>query len=177
MKDTASTLKIYFENSQDKEPVDEALEAHVRSAITATLEFECINESCEVSVTFVDNDEIRALNAQYRGIDSATDVLSFPLEEFEDEEYDDKDDGEESEAAFDEPLMLGDIVLSLERAREQAELYGHGFDREVAFLCVHSTLHLLGYDHETGDEDEMDMRARQRAILESMGLSVGGDVK
>lgn len=181
MRDEKRRLKIYFENSQDKETADAALEAQVEAAIIATLEAECVEGDCEVSVTFVDNEEIRELNAQYRGIDSATDVLSFPLEEFEDEEYDDGDAEDTSfdlEAAdSDEPLMLGDIVLSLERAREQAVLYGHNFEREVAFLCVHSTLHLLGYDHETGEDDEMDMRVRQRMILEGMGLSVTGDVK
>ena len=91
-----------------------------------------------------------------------TDVLSFPIAE----------DGDLEEAFDGEKLCLGDIVLSLERARSQAEEFGHPFEREVAFLCVHSTLHLLGYDHETGEEDEADMRARQREIMKIMGLEV-----
>lgn len=185
MKDEKRRIKIYFENSQDKETADTSLEAQVEAAIAATLDAERVEGDCEVSVTFVDNEEIRELNAQYRGIDSATDVLSFPLEEFEDEEWDEGDGNavsgdtvtDDDTDYSDEPVMLGDIVLSLERAREQAVLYGHSFEREVAFLCVHSTLHLLGYDHETGEDDEMDMRARQRMILEGMGLSVTGDVK
>ena len=112
---------------------------------------------------FTDNVGIRRLNAEYRNIDSATDVLSFPLVDFEGGE----------EPPTDEPeLMLGDIVLSLERAEEQAEEFGHSFEREAAFLCVHSMLHLLGYDHVNGGEEEEDMRRRQREILEQMGLGV-----
>ena len=172
-----SRLTMYTENEQSRESVNELLLAQVRSAISATLDFEGIDQACEVSVTFTDNEQIRRLNAQYRGIDSATDVLSFPLEDFEDEDYDCEDSDPDGEEECEIPLMLGDIVLSLERAREQADTYGHSFEREVAFLCVHSTLHLLGYDHETADEDEMDMRVRQRKILESIGLSVSGDVK
>jgi len=91
-------------------------------------------------------------------------VLSFPLIDYE---------GEVAEPDADEPcISLGDIVISLEKAAEQADTYGHSFEREVAFLTVHSMLHLLGYDHETGEADEMDMRARQTAIMTMMGLDV-----
>ena len=91
-------------------------------------------------------------------------MLSFPLFDYE---------GENEAPAIDEiSNMLGDIVISLERAQEQADEFGHSFEREVAFLCVHSMLHLLGYDHETGEEDELDMRRRQREIMAEIGLEV-----
>lgn len=157
-------LRIYFDNHQDKHPLTYRLKMLVREAIEATLDYEQYGNPCEVSVSFVDNGEIRELNKKFRGIDRATDVLSFPLFDYE---------GESEEPPVDEMLgMLGDIVLSLEQAALQAEEYGHSFAREVAFLTVHSMLHLLGYDHETGEEDEADMRRRQSEIMELMGLSV-----
>ena len=157
-------LRIYFDNHQDKHPLTYRLKMLVREAIEATLDYEQYGNPCEVSVSFVDNSEIRELNKKFRGIDKATDVLSFPLFDYE---------GESEEPPVDEMLgMLGDIVLSLEQAALQAEEYGHSFEREVAFLTVHSMLHLLGYDHETGEEDEADMRRRQSAVMDLMGLSV-----
>lgn len=161
-------LRIYFDNHQDKFPLTYRLKMLVREAIEATLDYEQYGNPCEVSVTFVDNAEIRDLNKKFRSIDKATDVLSFPLFDYE---------GESEEPPVDEMLgMLGDIVLSLERAAEQANEYGHSFEREVAFLTVHSMLHLLGYDHETGEEDEADMRRRQSEIMDLMGLSVHTEV-
>lgn len=155
---------IYFTNEQDKLPITYKLKLLVRRAVVATLEHEQYENPCEVSVTFTDDAGIRELNRQYRDIDRPTDVLSFPLTDYS---------GESEEPLADEPeVSLGDIVLSLERAAEQAETYGHSFEREVAFLCVHSVLHLLGYDHETGEEDEADMRRRQSAIMQEMGLAV-----
>ena len=109
-------------------------------------------------MTYTDNQQIHELNLQYRGVDRPTDVLSFPLMDFSGES--------------DEPVVsLGDIVISLEKAQEQADEYGHSFEREVAFLTVHSMLHLLGYDHMEEDE-ERDMRARQRTVMELLGLTV-----
>ena len=161
-------LRIYFDNQQDKLPLTYRLKMLVREAIEATLDYEQYGNPCEVSVTFVDNAEIRDLNKKFRSIDKATDVLSFPLFDYE---------GDSEEPPVDEMLgMLGDIVLSLERAAEQANEYGHSFEREVAFLTVHSMLHLLGYDHETGEEDEADMRRRQSEIMDLMGLSVHTEV-
>lgn len=158
------SLKIYFENDQAVIPLTYAIKMLVRDAIEATLDYEQYGNPCEVSVTFTDNAQIHELNKKFRGVDRHTDVLSFPLFDFE---------GESEEPPVDELMgMLGDIVLSLEQAKAQAQEYGHSFEREVAFLCVHSMLHLLGYDHETGEEDEMDMRRRQSKIMEQMGLSV-----
>lgn len=157
-------LKIDFDNNQTLIPITYALKMLVRRAIEATLDYEQYQNVCEVSVTFTGNAQIHELNKKFRQVDRPTDVLSFPLFDY---------DGESEEPPVDELVgMLGDIVLSLEQAERQAEEYGHSFEREVAFLCVHSMLHLLGYDHETGDEDEADMRRRQSAIMDEMGLSV-----
>lgn len=153
---------IYFENHQEKETVTYGMKMLIRRAVEATLAYEEIEENCEVSVTFCDNEEIREINQKFRNIDRATDVLSFPL-------FD--DDG--MNAHVEElDCMLGDVVLSLERAREQADEFGHSIEREIAFLTVHSILHLLGYDHELSDEDDADMRKRQSEIVDGMGLSV-----
>ena len=148
-------LRIYFENTQSQMRITYNLKLLIRRAVLATLRAEGIAKPAEVSVTFTDNAHIKEINREHRGIDAPTDVLSFPL-------------FEESPTG----IMLGDIVLSLERCAAQAEEFGHSFRRECAFLTVHSTLHLLGYDHETGEEDDKDMRARQTAIVESMGLGV-----
>ncbi|MBQ9833426.1 MAG: rRNA maturation RNase YbeY [Clostridia bacterium] len=110
----------------------------------------------DINVILVDNAEIHALNLEHRGIDRATDVLSFPANE-----------GEEIAALPDG--FLGDIVISLERAFEQAEEYGHSNERELAFLTVHGTLHLLGYDHMTKEQED-EMFSLQKQILDNMGL-------
>ena len=148
-------LHIYFENSQDAWRVTHQLKLLVRRAIVATLQYEGVSKACEASVTFTDNEGIRALNRTYRNIDKATDVLSFPL--FEENE---------------DAKQLGDVVLSLERCHEQAAEFGHSFERECAFLTVHSTLHLLGYDHENSEEEDREMRAKQSAIVTAMGYGV-----
>ena len=157
-------LTVYYENEQNAIPVTYKLKMLIRRAIEETLAYEQYGNDVEVSVTLTDGEGIRDLNLRFRGIDAPTDVLSFPLFDFE---------GETDEPPVDEiQNMLGDIVLNLERTTAQAEEFGHSFEREAAFLTVHSMLHLLGYDHETGEEDEADMRARQRDIMERMGLAV-----
>ena len=157
-------LMIYFANSQQKAEISYKLKRLVRLAVEATLAYEQYNMDCEVSVTFTDDEGIRKLNRSFRKIDSATDVLSFPLFNYE-------EDGEE--VPIDETQnMLGDIVISLERAAAQADEFGHSFEREVAFLTVHSTLHLLGYDHVNSEDEELDMRRRQTAVMEMLGLAV-----
>ena len=153
-------LMIYFENSQKSIELSYKLKRLMRLSVEAALAYEGYSEPAEVSITFTDNEGIRRLNKKYRNIDSATDVLSFPLIDF---------DGEEP---ILQTAMLGDIVISLERAKEQAEEFGHSFERETAFLCVHSVLHLLGYDHVDSEEEELDMRRRQTAIMEMLGLAV-----
>ena len=154
---------IYFMNDQDKKEITYKLKMLMRSSIVTSLAYEGFNNDCQVSLTFTDNEGIRRLNSEYRGIDAPTDVLSFPLIDFE---------GGDEPPAEEREIMLGDIVISLERAEEQAREFGHSVERETAFLCVHSMLHLLGYDHVNGEEEELEMRRRQSEILDMMGLSV-----
>ena len=157
-------LKIYFENDQEKHSIHYKLKMLIRHTILETLDYEGMENDVEVSVTFVDDEGIRALNNKFRGLDKPTDVLSFPLLDYE---------GESEEPFFDELCHnLGDIVISLERAMVQANEFGHSFEREVAFLTAHSMLHLLGYDHEISEADDADMRKRQNDIMERLGLSV-----
>lgn len=151
-------LTVDFKDEQDIIDVRLAMKSIVRKAIFNTLVYEGFDQDVEVSVTFTDNEQIRELNKQYRQKDSATDVLSFPM--FEDI----------TDTMDINPLPLGDIVISLERASVQGHHLFHSIYREVAFLTVHSTLHLLGYDHETSEEDEADMFRRQKEIMEIIGF-------
>ena len=153
---------IYFSDELNKERETPELRCLVKAAVYAALEYEDFKKSAEVSVTFTDNDKIREINREQRNIDAPTDVLSFPIMSGDDSEA----DTDRSHGA----VMLGDIVLNLARARSQAEEFGHSFTREVAFLTVHSVLHLLGYDHLTSEEADRDMRARQDAVLDIMGI-------
>ena len=155
-------LKIYFENNQEKEPLTYKMKMLIRKAILATLDYEKVEEDCEVSITFCDDEKIRELNRKFRNIDRATDVLSFPL--FDEDCID--------SIVPEIDCMLGDIVISLERAKAQAMEFGHSYERETAFLAVHSVLHLLGYDHEISEDDDLDMRKRQSDVMEKIGLSM-----
>lgn len=156
-------LTILTENEQELFPVTEELSTLIHQAVSATLCEESIDFDCAVSLTFTDNEGIRVYNREYRQKDMPTDVLSFPMFDPETEEI---------YAMDGTPAELGDIVISLERANEQATEFGHSFVREVAFLSVHSTLHLLGYDHERSDEEDMLMREKQRAIMKKLGLEI-----
>ena len=152
--------KVLITNQQKKVKIPSGLRILIRRSCNAVLEFEGFEQPAEISVTFVDNNRIHELNKEYRDKDSATDVLSFPLGE--NGEYDiDEDNG---------CKLLGDIVISMERAMEQAELYGHSLQREVAYLTVHSMLHLLGYDHEAGGLEAVRMREKEEAVLIQLGL-------
>ena len=138
--------------------------------------YECIDfESCpyesEISVTLTDNENIHRINKEFREIDRPTDVLSFPMVEY------DKpgkfDFLEESDSAFNPEtgeLILGDIVISIPKVKEQAEEYGHSQIRELAFLTAHSMLHLFGYDHIL-DEDRVIMEEKQRRIMDNLGIN------
>ena len=160
------SLRIYFENEQEKLPLTYKMKMLIREAIEATLDFEDFRNVCEVSVTFTDNEGIHELNKKFRGVDKPTDVLSFPLLDFE---------GEYEEPPINEIISnLGDIVISLEKAKAQAEEFGHSFKREVAFLAVHSMLHLLGYDHENGGLEAVQMREKEEAVLTKIGLKRNG---
>ena len=144
----------------------------ITTVIEEAIDFQNCPYECEVNVSIVDNAYIHELNRESRGIDRPTDVLSFPMVDFElpgdlsvaeknPEEYFNPDTGE---------LLLGDIIISLERAKAQAEEYGHSLKREIAFLTAHSMLHLFGYDHMT-DEERIQMEEMQEEILERKGYT------
>ena len=153
-------LYITFTASKKFEESSYYLKKVVREAVKATLDYEEFPYDAEVSVTFCDNEYIRGLNKEFRHVDKHTDVLSFPMYE----------DGEFDEVECSMGAVLGDIVISLERAREQAEEIGNTFFREVAFLTVHSVLHLLGYDHERSPEDDEEQCSRQKEIMENIEI-------
>ena len=156
-------IMIYFLNDQEKYEITYKQKILVRRAVEATLEYEGYQNNAEISVTFTDNEKIQKINNEFRGIDKPTDVLSFPLTDYE-----------SSNVPFVDELdgSLGDIVISLERADEQANEFGHSFEREIAFLTVHSMLHLLGYDHVNSEEEELVMRKKQSDVLKNMGLDI-----
>ncbi len=153
--------KVYIKDDQHVVKTPVGIRLLIRRCCQAVLSTEQFNKDTEVSVTFVDNQEIRRLNRDYRGKDIETDVLSFPLS--------DKDHLEiNAENGY---VILGDIVLSMEMAFKQAEMYGHLLEREVAFLTVHSMLHLLGYDHETSPLEQRKMREKEESVLEKLGFA------
>lgn len=133
----------------------------IDSLLTFAKKQEHIDSEAELSVTFVDKDEIQNINKMYRDKDKVTDVISFALEE---------DEPEIDMNELDIPRVLGDIIICTDVAHEQAENYGHSFERELGFLALHGFLHLLGYDHMT-DQDEKEMFGRQDAILNAYGLT------
>ena len=160
-------IELFVENNQNKIEITDEITETAKRACEETLSYEDCDFDAQISLNFVDNEEIRRLNKEFRQKDAATDVLSFPMLEFDengdiiDADYD-VDDGE---------IVLGDIVISAERALSQAEEYGHSFLREVTFLVVHSMLHLLGYDHVASEEEETRMRQKQTDILNQMGIT------
>ena len=151
-------LFITFSATKQMPLADYELKKTLRAAILNTLIYEGFESDAEISLTVCDNEYIQSINKQFRDIDRATDVLSFPM--YEAGEW-------ENEGEFG-PIPLGDIVISLERTATQAEELGHSFLREAAFLAIHSTLHLLGYDHERSKEDDEEQCRRQRAVIEMM---------
>ncbi|MBQ1183526.1 MAG: rRNA maturation RNase YbeY [Clostridia bacterium] len=154
-------VRVVITNKQKKVKIPTGIRMLVRRACVAVLKTEEFLDSAEVEVTFVDDDEIHELNREFRNIDRSTDVLSFHLGE----------NGVYDTNPATGAKMLGDVVISLEHAVAQAEEYGHTLQREVAFLTVHSMLHLLGYDHVNGGIEAETMREKEEAVLVKMGLS------
>lgn len=152
-------MHIDFHDQTRTVPTDyiDLLQRLMRSAA----EKEGVSREAELSISFVDNKEIQELNRNYRQQDKPTDVISFALL--------DSVEGEMDIAGEDIPLVLGDIVISTDKAQEQATAYNHSFERELGFLAVHGFLHLLGYDH-MNTEDEKQMFQKQEVILEEFGL-------
>ncbi|MBU8879432.1 rRNA maturation RNase YbeY [Bacillus sp. FJAT-29790] len=134
---------------------------HIVELLNLAAKMEKVEPESEVSITFVSDEKITEINKEYRNKDSVTDVISFAMEEM--------GEGEIELHGLDMPRILGDIIISVAKAKEQAEEYGHSFMRELGFLAVHGFLHLLGYDHET-TEEEKEMFSRQKDILDEFGL-------
>ena len=166
-------MTLDYCNEQERElPFD--AEELAKTVAEAVLDAENCPYEASVSLTLTGNGEIRSMNAEHRGIDAATDVLSFPMVDFPaPADYSVLEDEAAAADCFDPEsgeLLLGDIVISVERAAEQAEEYGHSLRREIAFLTAHSMLHLLGYDHMEAAEAE-DMERRQEEILQALGIT------
>jgi len=160
-------IELIIENEQEKEEWTEELKEAVTAVCNEVMESEECDFDAEISLTLVDNEAIREINNEQRGIDRATDVLSFPMLEFD-------EDGNCLDADYEmdgDLVVLGDIVISMERAREQAEEYGHSMKREVAFLTAHSMLHLLGYDHVDDPEGERIMFEKQENVLRKLNIT------
>ena len=160
----ADKIKVIITDDQKAVKIPSGVRLLIRRCCNASLQLEQFKGSAEISVRFVDNEMIRALNAQYRNIDSETDVLSFPLGE--NGVYDQNPDT----GAY----MLGDIVISVQKAMSQAQEFGHSLEREIAFLTVHSMLHLLGYDHVDGGLEAVRMREKEEQVLSQLGLKRNG---
>ena len=147
-------MEIYINNRQDKVEIDENIYDILKEVIKECLILEGKSLNYEISLSFVDNKEIRALNREYRNVDRETDVLSFPM-------------GEED---FSVPLpLLGDIIISAEKALEQSKEYGHSLLREISYLTAHSMFHLLGYDHMEEDEKEI-MRQKEKDVMKKLKI-------
>lgn len=157
-------IKVTIVNQQKAVKIPTGLRLLIRRCCHAVLEMEGFEGSAEVDVMLVNNDQIHRINLEQRGIDMPTDVLSFPLGE----------NGVYDRNPATDAAMLGDIVISMERAEAQAEEYGHSFQREVGYLTVHSMLHLLGYDHVEGGMEAVRMREKEETVMTSVGLPRGG---
>ena len=157
-------IRVIITNSQKEVKIPTGMRMLVRRCYNAVLRMEKFPYSAEISVTFVDNHEIRKLNAEYRNKDIETDVLSFPMGE----------NGVYDENHATGAKILGDVVISIPKALEQAQLYGHSFEREVGYLTVHSVLHLLGYDHENGGLERVRMREKEEYVMDELGLPSSG---
>ena len=156
-------IKVVIENKQKTVKIPTGIRLLMRRCCHAVLELEGFEGSAQVDISIVDNDQIRAINNEQRKIDAVTDVLSFPLGE----------NGVYDVNPANGAYMLGDVVLSIERAVEQAKQYGQSLQREVGYLTVHSVLHLLGYDHVNGGLEAVRMREREEAVMASVGLPRG----
>lgn len=153
-------IKVIISDDQHTVKIPSKVRMLVRRSCVAVLRMEKFSGSAEISVRFVDNGMIRELNKTYRNIDKETDVLSFPLGE----------NGVYDVNPETGAYVLGDIVISVQKAMEQADEYGHSLEREIAFLAVHSMLHLLGYDHVNGGLEAVRMREKEEEVLTQLGL-------
>lgn len=157
-------LKVIIDNKQNVMKIPTGVRMLIRRCCKAVLVHENFTDLAEISVSLVDDKTIHELNLKYRGIDKSTDVLSFPMGE----------NGKYDKNLNTGAYILGDIIISVEHAFDQAEKYGHSLQREIGFLTVHSLLHLLGYDHENGGLEAIKMREKEEAVLTKIGLKRNG---
>lgn len=153
--------KVLIVNKQNDIKIPVGIRLLIRRSCNAVLDHEKFTDDAEVSVSFVSDDEIHRLNYEYRNVDRSTDVLSFPLGENGEYDYNNETGA----------CMLGDIVISIQTALKQAKMYGHSLEREIGFLTVHSMLHLMGYSHEQGGVEARNMREIEEQILDDLGIS------
>ncbi len=146
-------MEYYIDNRQNKIEITSELEKIIESVVVESLKVEGLSQDVEVSISFVENDEIKELNREYRGIDEITDVLSFPMD---------------SHIVVPIPL-LGDIIISMEKTIEQANKFGHSINREISYLIAHSMFHLMGYDHLEEDEKNK-MRLKEKQVMKNLGI-------
>lgn len=156
---TDNKIRVIITNNQKEVKIPTGLRMLIRRCCNAVLRIEEFEGGAEISVTFVDNEEIKKLNRQYRNKNIETDVLSFPMGE----------NGVYDTNPETGAKILGDVVISMQKAVEQAEVYGHSFQREVGYLTAHSVLHLLGYDHEEA-MDRVHMREKEETVMNLLGL-------
>lgn len=164
------TVDVEYE-SEDK--LDLPYQEIIEKVVCEALAYENCPYEAEVNVLLTDDEEIRKINSKFRFIDNTTDVLSFPMVEYEYPGDFSNLDTPEADFCFDPgtgELMLGDIAVSVQKVRAQAEAYGHSEERELAFLIAHSMFHLMGYDHETEEEREQ-MEQKQREVLDKLGIT------
>lgn len=147
-------MEIFIDNRQDKVIIENDINDILEEVVKEALTMEKDSLDYEISVSFVDNKEIKELNSIYRSIDKETDVLSFP---------------QDADFLFEGPVLLGDIIISAEKALKQSKEFGHSFNREVAYLTAHSMLHLLGYDHME-EEDKKTMRLKEKTIMKNINI-------
>jgi probable rRNA maturation factor len=156
-------MEIFINDNQDKYPLKEKYNEMIFKIIEAIMFYEEFKKDFEICITIIDNSYIKQLNKDYRGIDRETDVLSFAML-----------DGEEFDIEINEvePIILGDIFISIDKVIEQSKTYEHSFERELGFLVTHGVYHLLGYDHQD-KESEKIMFDKQKKIMEAVGLKKG----
>ena len=153
-------VRVIISNHQKAVKIPTGVRMLVRRCCNAVLQLEQFPHNAEISVVFIDNDQIQELNREYRGKDMPTDVLSFPMGE----------NGEYEINHDTDAVILGDVAMSMEKAVEQAYKYDHSLEREIGFLTAHSVLHLLGYDHEQGGLDRVRMREKEEQVMTQLGL-------
>lgn len=151
-------MEFYIDNRQEKIKITDELNKIIENVILESLNVEGLSTEVEVSISFVDNAEIKELNKEYRGIDESTDVLSFPMDE----------------DMIVPMLLLGDIIISMETAMDQANEFGHSLDREIAYLIAHSMFHLMGYDH-MDEEEKREMRSKEKQVMKNLGIFKAGE--